>query len=59
VGEVLSTDDEAAEQYSELCYNLVEQHEIFPTQIYSADATRLFWQCLPNSISAGASENHA
>jgi hypothetical protein len=41
-GKVLSTDDEAAEQYSELFYNLVEQHKLFPTQIYSADETRLF-----------------
>jgi hypothetical protein len=49
-GEVLSTDDEAAEQYSEPCYNPVEQHELFPTQIYSADEMRHFWQCLPKSI---------
>jgi len=58
-GEVLSTDVEAAEQYSELFCNLAEQHKLFPTQIYSADGTRLFWQCSPNSISAGASEKHA
>ena len=41
-GEVLCTDDEAAEQYNELFYSLVEQHKLFPTQIYSADETRLF-----------------
>jgi hypothetical protein len=58
-GEVLFTDDEAAEQHSELFYNLVEQHELFPTQIYSADETRLFWQCLHNNISASAIEKHA
>jgi len=58
-GEVLPTDDEAVEQYSELFYNLVEHHKLFPTQIYSAHETRLLWQCLPNSISAGASEKHA
>jgi hypothetical protein len=57
-GEVLSPDDEAAEQYSELFYNLVEHHKLFPSQIYSADETRLLWQCLPYSISTGASEKH-
>lgn len=58
-GEVLPTDDVAVEQYSELFYNLVEHHELFPTQIYNADETGLFWQYLSNSISAGASEKHA
>jgi hypothetical protein len=58
-GEVLFTDEEAAEQHSELFCNLVEQHKLFPIQIYSADETRLFWQSLSNSISAGASEKHA
>jgi hypothetical protein len=41
-GEVLSADDEAAEWYSELDHNLVEQHKLLPTQIYNANETELF-----------------
>jgi len=33
--EVLSADVEAAEWYSELVYNLLEQHKFLPTQIYN------------------------
>jgi hypothetical protein len=42
--EVLSADVEAAEWYSELFHNLMEQHKLLPTQIYSTYETGLFWQ---------------
>jgi hypothetical protein len=46
---VLSAEVEAAEQYSELFRNHVEQHKLFPTQIYNADKSK------PKSNLAGTS----
>jgi hypothetical protein len=34
-GEVLSADDEAAERYSELCHNFLEQHKCCEPRIKS------------------------
>jgi hypothetical protein len=58
-GEVLSADVEAAERYSELFRNLVEQNKLLPTQIYNANETGLFWRCLPNSTLAGVRDKGA
>ena len=43
--DVLSVDAEAAEWYSELFQNLMEQHKFLQTKIYNTYETGLFWQC--------------
>jgi DDE superfamily endonuclease./Tc5 transposase DNA-binding domain./CENP-B N-terminal DNA-binding domain. len=58
-GKVMSADVEAAERYSELFHNLVEQNKLLPTQIYNANETVLFWRCLPNSTAACAMKKTA
>nr|XP_014431724.1 jerky protein homolog [Pelodiscus sinensis] len=50
-------DHEAAEKYCEIFRNLIAEHNLSSEQIYNADETGLFWQCLPNSILTVASES--
>lgn len=46
----------AADTFMNNFKQLVNEHQLSPSQIYNADETRLLWRCLPDSILAGSSE---
>ncbi|XP_064410264.1 jerky protein homolog [Latimeria chalumnae] len=48
-GEKLSADHEAAKKYVEDFARLVTENDLTAEQIYNADETGLFWQCLPRN----------
>jgi hypothetical protein len=47
---VLSAEVEAAEQYSELFHNDVEQHKLFPTQVKMMKNVNLFGGVYPTAL---------
>uniref|UniRef100_K7F9V3 DDE-1 domain-containing protein n=1 Tax=Pelodiscus sinensis TaxID=13735 RepID=K7F9V3_PELSI len=49
----------AAEEYSAIFEQLVEEHRLSPCQMYNADETGLLWRCLPNSTLVGGGEKAA
>uniref|UniRef100_A0A1B6ML08 HTH CENPB-type domain-containing protein n=1 Tax=Graphocephala atropunctata TaxID=36148 RepID=A0A1B6ML08_9HEMI len=58
-GEIRSADEAAANEYKITFQNLINDHNLSPSQIYNADETGLLWRCLPNSTLAGAEESSA
>lgn len=58
-GEIKSADEAVANEYKTTFQKLVDDHNLFPPQIYNADETGLLWWCLPNSPLAGAEESSA
>uniref|UniRef100_K7F827 HTH CENPB-type domain-containing protein n=1 Tax=Pelodiscus sinensis TaxID=13735 RepID=K7F827_PELSI len=58
-GEQKSANHVAAEEYSAIFEQLVEEHRLSPCQMYNADETGLLWRCLPNSTLVGGGEKAA
>uniref|UniRef100_K7GDC9 HTH CENPB-type domain-containing protein n=1 Tax=Pelodiscus sinensis TaxID=13735 RepID=K7GDC9_PELSI len=58
-GEQKSANHVAAEEYSAIFEQLVEEHRLSPCQMYNADETGLLWHCLPNSTLVGGGEKAA
>ena len=58
-GKKLSGDTDAVECFKKEFEQIVERHQLTPSQIYNADETGLNWKCLPTKTLAAASERSA
>ncbi|KFM76004.1 Jerky protein-like protein, partial [Stegodyphus mimosarum] len=58
-GEKASADTEAAEQFADEFIELITSEQLSPEQIYNADETGLFWQCVPRNTLTTSTEKAA
>ena len=58
-GKRRSADTAAADSFSEEFLSLIREHGVTPEQVYNADETALFWQCLPTSTLSAHTETEA
>uniref|UniRef100_UPI00398F5C4A jerky protein homolog n=1 Tax=Pristiophorus japonicus TaxID=55135 RepID=UPI00398F5C4A len=54
-----SVDNEAAQNYSRIFAEMVQEKKLTADQIYNADETGLLWRCLPTATLAAAGEKEA